>query len=97
MPRISKSQLIRLQKTLKTDQKIGEKFGITRQAVYQIRNLYGIPSNPDRNKERNKKIAAAYKAGVSGIKIAEKFGLSPSQVYRIIRGRKKGRLRRKKR
>ena len=90
MPRISKAELIRLQKTLKTDEKIGEKFGITRQAIHQMRNLYGIPSNIAKNKERNEKIANAYKAGAPGTAIAKKFDLSISQAYRIINSGKKG-------
>ena len=90
MPIISKAQLIKLQKSLKTDQNIGEKFGITRQAVYQIRNVYGIPSNTAKNKERNEKIVKAYKSGISGTAIAKKFGLSISQTYRMINAGKKG-------
>jgi biotin operon repressor len=43
MARISKSELIRLQKTLITDKAISEKFGISRQAVHQLRVKYGIP------------------------------------------------------
>ena len=89
MPRITKAQLIKLQKSLKTDQKIGEKFGITRQAVHQMRNLYGIPSNIAKNKERNEKIVKAYKSGTSGTAIAKKFGLSISQTYRVINAGKK--------
>ena len=37
MPRITKSQLIKLQKKFKTDAAIGEQFGITRQAIHQLR------------------------------------------------------------
>lgn len=42
MPRFSKSELIKLQKKLKTDAEIGKKFGITRQAVHTMRKFYGI-------------------------------------------------------
>jgi DNA invertase Pin-like site-specific DNA recombinase len=91
MFRISKSELVKLQKSLKTDEAIGKKFGITRQAVHQLRKKYGIPSNLVKNDERNEKIVALYKKGNSGITIAEKTGLSISQTYRIINnyGKKK--------
>jgi DNA invertase Pin-like site-specific DNA recombinase len=82
--RISKSELIKLQKSLKTDDAIGQKFGITRQAVHQMRKKYGIPSNLAKNEQRNDKISSLYKKGATGMAIAKKFGLSVSQTYRII-------------
>ena len=95
MARATKAQLISLQKSLKTDNKIGEKFGITRQAIFQLRRKYGISPNTAKNKERNDRIVKAYKSGMSGTKIAEKLGLSISQTYRVIRagfkGKKRGR------
>jgi Mor family transcriptional regulator len=90
MARISKSQLAKLQKQLKTDAKIGAKYGITRQAVHQLRKKYGIESVIAKNAERNKKIVAAYKGGASGTALAKKFKLSISQTYRIINESKKG-------
>jgi adenylate kinase len=84
MAKISKTQLIKLQKKLKTDSKIGETFGITRQAIHQLRKKYGIPSVLVKNKERNEKIIKAYKSGITGTSLANKFGLSISQTYRII-------------
>jgi len=94
MARISKAELIKLQKELKTDAAIGAKFKITRQAVHQLRKKYGIESVIAKNAERNKKIVSAYKSGVSGTALAKKFDLSISQTYRIINetkaGKKKG-------
>ncbi|MBL8026546.1 MAG: hypothetical protein JNL74_09050 [Fibrobacteres bacterium] len=84
MARISKAELIKLQKTLKTDALIGEKFGISRQAVHQLRQKYGLDYNRIKNKERNEKIASLYKKNVPGTKIADSVGVSISQVYRII-------------
>jgi DNA invertase Pin-like site-specific DNA recombinase len=84
MARISKTQLIKLQKTLVTDAAVGEKFGITRQAVHQLRKKYGIESSLVDNPERNAKIIALYKKGSTGITLAKKFDLSISQAYRII-------------
>jgi DNA invertase Pin-like site-specific DNA recombinase len=84
MPRISKSELIKLQKQLGTDEAIGKKFGITRQAVHQLRKKYGIESTYAGNPERNAKIIDLYKKGAAGTALAEKFDISISQAYRII-------------
>jgi DNA invertase Pin-like site-specific DNA recombinase len=84
MPKISKTELIKLQKSLKTDEAIGKKFSITRQAVHQLRKKYGIASNLAKNDERNAKILSLYTKGVSGTDIAEKMDLSVSQTYRVI-------------
>ncbi len=93
MARLSKQQLIALQKKLGTDQAIGDKVGVTRQAIHQLRNKYGIDSLIAKNAERNKKILGMYKGGKTGTDIAKKFELSVSQTYRIIslagKGRKK--------
>jgi len=85
MARISKPQLITLQKTLKTDLKIGQKFGISRQAVHQLREKYGIPALMGKHAERNQGIVKAFKAGMSGEAVAKKFKLSDSQTYRIFK------------
>ena len=93
MARATKAQIISLQKKLKTDIKIGEKFGITRQAIFQLRKKYGIPSVMAENKERNEKIVKAYESGMSGTKIAKKFRLAISHTYRIINAGQKGKKR----
>ncbi|MBN1306899.1 MAG: hypothetical protein JXA18_03215 [Chitinispirillaceae bacterium] len=89
MARISKTQLIKLQKKLKTDAAIGEQFGITRQAVHQLRKKYGIDSSLADNPQRNAEIVAAYGKGASGTALAKKYKLSISQTYRIINESKK--------
>ena len=96
MARINKAQLIKLQKKLKTDAKIGEQFGISRQAVHQLRKKYLIESVIAKNVERNQKIVKAYKSGVSGTALAKKFKLSISQTYRIINEAKKSNKKPKK-
>ena len=98
MARISKQQLIKLQAKYKTDDAIGTLFGITRQAVHQLRNKYGIMPLEDKHEDRNNEIAKAYKTGVPGTKLAKKFKLSVSQAYRIIRGDRprSGNVKRKK-
>lgn len=85
MARISKSELIRLQKKFKTDARIGEEFGITRQAVHQLRKKYGIESRTAGNPERNKEMVALRESGHSVEAIAKKFKLSIPQTYRILK------------
>lgn len=89
MARISKTQLIKLQKKLKTDAAIGEQFGITRQAVHQLRKKYGIESSLADNPQRNAEIVNMYGKGASGTALAKKYKLSISQTYRIINEFKK--------
>jgi predicted esterase YcpF (UPF0227 family) len=84
MARITKAQLIKMQKEFKTDAKIGEQFKITRQAVHQLRKKYEIDSLIAKNSERNQKIIGSYTGGTSGTNLAKKFDLSVSQTYRII-------------
>ena len=87
MARISKQQLIKLQAKYKTDDAIGKLYGITRQAIHQLRLTYGIDIVNDKNDKRNSEIVQAYKNGLSGIKLAKKYNLSISQTYRIIHGK----------
>ncbi|HMD67442.1 MAG TPA: hypothetical protein VKF42_01095 [Chitinivibrionales bacterium] len=94
MARLSKQQLIALQKKLGTDQAIGDKVGVTRQAIHQLRNKFGIDSLIAKNADRNKKILGMYKGGKTGTDIAKKFELSVSQTYRIISTSGKGKKRR---
>lgn len=89
MARISKQELARLQKTLKTDAAIGAKFGISRQAVHQLRQKYDIDYNKTKNKDRNAKILSLYKSKTTGTRIAKQMKISVSQVYRILAGLKK--------
>ncbi len=96
MAKISKAKLAQLQKRLKTDAKIGEQYGITRQAVHQLRKKYGIESVIAKNAERNQKIVVAYEKGASGTALAKKFKLSISQTYRIISESKGGKKKAKK-
>lgn len=90
---LSKQELISLQRKLKTDEAIGKRYHVTRQAIHQLRQKYGIESNYSKHPERNKKILALYKKGTTGTALAKKLGLSVSQTYRIIHtaGKKKRR------
>ena len=89
MARISKQELITLQKKLKTDAKICAKFGVTRQAVYQLRKKYGIPAIMGKNKERNAKILELRKQGETCYAIAKKINVSIFVIYSIISQSKK--------
>jgi DNA invertase Pin-like site-specific DNA recombinase len=83
--KLSKETILTMQKTHRTDSAIGKVFGITRQAVYQMRKKYRIPFNVDKNKERDEAIIQKYRSGISGTKLARDYKLSFSQTYRIIR------------
>ena len=84
MARISKSQLEKLRKKYKTDDSIGKLFGISRQAIHQLRIRYGIDPVKNKNSDRNSDIIKQYNQGATGTKIAKKYRLSISQTYRII-------------
>jgi DNA invertase Pin-like site-specific DNA recombinase len=84
MARISKGQMEKLQKKYQTDEGIGKLFGISRQAVHQLRTKYGIEPVTEKHADRNHDIVKQYQQGVSGTKLARKFKLSISQAYRII-------------
>jgi hypothetical protein len=85
--RISKGQLEKLQKKYKTDEAIGKLFGISRQAVHQLRTRYGIAPVGNKHGDRDGEILRLYERGLSGIKLARRFKLSTSQAYRIINRR----------
>jgi DNA invertase Pin-like site-specific DNA recombinase len=82
---ISKNQLVRLQKKLVTDDAIGKQFGISRQAVHQLRVKYGIAAIAHKNDARNAAIIKSASNGIPCEHIAKKFKLSLAQTYRIIR------------
>jgi Mor family transcriptional regulator len=84
MARIGKNQLLSLQKKYKTDESIGKLYGISRQAVHQLRVKYGITPVADKNKVRDEDIVRLYREGTSGTKLARKFKMSISQTYRIL-------------
>ncbi len=65
MARISKEQLEKLQKNYKTDEAIGKLFGISRQAVHQLRTRYGITQVQDKHKVRDDEILRYYREGIS--------------------------------
>ena len=84
MARIGKNQLVKLQKKYKTDKSIGELYGISRQAVHQLRIKYGIIPVPEKNRERDEEIVREYGRGIPGTKLAQMHNLSVSQTYRIL-------------
>jgi Mor family transcriptional regulator len=89
MATITKAQLEKLQKKLVTDAAIGAQFGITRQAVHQLRKKFGLESSLRDNPQRNQEIIKGYESGESGTALAKKYKLSISQTYRIINENKK--------
>ncbi len=85
MARIGRNQFIKLQKRYKTDEAIAKLYGLSRQAIHQLRNRYRIFPVPNKNKERNDQIIGLHKKGVSIIKLAKKFKLSVTHIYRIVK------------
>jgi len=80
----TKIELLNLQKTLKTDDAIAKKFKVTRQAVFQLRTKYDIPSVLVNNPARNQEMKKLFAAGKTIAEIAKKYDLSISQTYKII-------------
>lgn len=83
--RISKNQLIKLQKKYRTDQAIAALYGLTRQAVHRMRKMYGIAPAAEKTNQRDMDIMNLHKRGISVSRISDKYGLSNAHVYRIIR------------
>jgi hypothetical protein len=82
--RISRDQLLKLQKRHHTDAAIARLFGLSRQAVHQTRDKFGIDPVPNRHARRNAELARAYRAGASGARLARSHRMSVSQVYRVL-------------
>ncbi len=82
---ISRNELIQLQKNLVTDIAIGRKLGVSAFLVRTIRTKYEIPGKNDLQVKRNEAIIDFLQEGMSGTAIANKVGISLTQVYRIIR------------
>ncbi len=83
-PRITRDELIKLQKKFITDKAIGEKIGISRNHAFIIRKKYGIPAILPDIPKRNAAIVALYKKGLIGRALADKFGLHLITIYNII-------------
>ena len=84
---VTKKLLIAMQKRFKTDEMIGLFLGgVTRQAVHQMRNKFGVPSLRAANIDRNKEILRQAKAGECKLYLAGKFKMSVTSIYRICRG-----------
>jgi DNA-directed RNA polymerase specialized sigma subunit len=84
MALVSKLNLIRLQKSLGTDEAIAKKLNVTRQRIHQLRQKYGIKSDYAKHPKRNKEILWLFKKGKTGPEIAKKFCLSTSRICRLI-------------
>ncbi|ERP31214.1 helix-turn-helix domain-containing protein [Chitinivibrio alkaliphilus] len=85
MNRIGREQLLSLQKKYHTDAAIAEFYGVTRQAIYKLRKKYGIPAYERSFAGRNTHIRLLYRQGLSVEKIARRYRVSQSSVYRILR------------
>ena len=81
----TKTKLLRLQKFYKTDQAIGDLFGVTRQSVNHWRMKHGIKSLRDKIEARNYLIKKGFKSGIPVARLSIKYKLSLSQTYRAIK------------
>jgi len=100
MPRVSKiyspgmskaqfkARLKELQKEFKTDGAIGAQFGISRQAIHQLREKCKIKALTSRNVPRNREITKRYNGGVHPFKLAQDYEMSVSQIYRVLNSSK---------
>lgn len=84
MPQIGKEQLIQLQKRYGSDQAIGNRLGVSRQAIYKLRKKYEIGATTDRHEKRNREIKHLHSTGIAPIQLAVRFSLSVTQIYRIL-------------
>lgn len=88
---LNKKELLRLQDKYKSDQEIGNVFGVTRQAIQLKRKKYGIKKNfiTDKNIDRNKEICRLRKEGQAIVYLCWNFELSSQRVYAIIKNGRK--------
>lgn len=83
--KISKAQMLEYQRRYGNDGHISKVLGVTRQAVFQRRKTLGIPSMRSMNPRRDEKIKALFCKGMSVRDLVCRFGMSFSQVYRIVK------------
>jgi len=81
---LTKKELQRFVESDNADQAIGDAYIVTRQAIQQLRKKWDIVARISKNPARNEKMRAMRAKGVSGARIAEKFGLATSHTYRIL-------------
>jgi Mor family transcriptional regulator len=85
MARIGKNQLVKLQKKYHTDESIAQLYHISRQAVHQLRKKYALAPVDSKYLIRNQTIGDLYKNGTTAARLARKFRISITHVYRIVR------------
>jgi hypothetical protein len=91
MARISKDELIKLQKTLKTDVAIGKKIGVSAQYIQQLRKLYDIPPSSGARtaikppRITQKELIQLQKTFQSDDAIAKEVGITASRVNQLRR------------
>lgn len=81
----TKAQLIKLQQRYGSDASIAAAVGASFRSVLSWRKKRDVPSIYFKNERRNQEIKVKSKEGWSVQRICQKYGLSTSQVYRILR------------
>jgi len=87
--RLSKEELLELQKAFFSDAKIARELEVSRQYVGLLRKKYNISSPRSNIKSRNKRVAFEFACKNSVHRISKKFGLSTSHLYKIKRNYEK--------
>ena len=84
MPRIGPEQLAALVRTYRSDSAIASVYGISKQAVQRLRAKYGIPASLPDTSTRDDAIAEMRRLGASVSRIARRYNLSETHIYRIL-------------
>lgn len=69
---------------------VAKQFKVTRQAVFHIRQKFGIPSSRYRAKEKKETIVDLRRNGIPVSKISAITKMSESYIYKVLKGYKNG-------
>lgn len=67
------------------DPTVAKQFGITRQAVYNIRKKFGIPSSKSKASDKKQRIIELRNEGLSVTKVSSVCNVSQSYVYKVLK------------
>jgi DNA invertase Pin-like site-specific DNA recombinase len=85
LSKLTKDQLIMLIASFGSDAAIARQLKCTRQMVHHLKKSLGIESSIKKKKSRNERILLDHQREMSGIDISNKYKISTSQSYRIIK------------
>jgi len=79
----SYAQLKKLQDKFGTDHAIAMQYSVSRQAIHQMRNKFGIDTN-NKKLRRNVKIKKDWIKGFTADRLVKKYKISLTMIYRIL-------------